>query len=59
MMRDEVAVIIQLRNAKVTDIWYFLHSSPKLQLPLPTSWKYNTVMPAEAEAAASDSVAVT
>lgn len=57
MMRDEVAVIIQLRNAKVTDIWYFLHSSPKLQLP--TSRKYNTVMPAEADAAASDSVAVT
>lgn len=56
IIRDDIEVEIQLRNANATEIWYFWHSSPKWQCP--RSWKYKTVMPAEAEAAARDSVAV-
>ena len=49
--------VSQLRKAKATDISYFWHSILAVQPP--TSWKYKTVMPAEAEAAARDNVAVT
>lgn len=57
MMREEIAIVIQLRKANATAIWYFVHSSPRLQPP--KSSKYNTVMPAEEAAAARDNVAVT
>jgi len=56
-MRDDIEIEIQLMKAKATEIWYFWHSSPKWQCPI--SWKYKTVSPAEAEAAARDIVAVT
>lgn len=52
-----MAMVIQLRKAKTTDIWNFRHSSPKLQCP--KSLKNNTDTPPEAEAAARDNVAVT
>lgn len=57
IIRDDIEIGNQLKNAKATEIWYFWHSSPKWQCP--RSLKYKTVMPAEEEAAASDSVAVT
>ena len=52
-----MAMVIQLRKAKTTEIWKFRHSSPKLQRP--KSLKNNTATPPEAEAAARDNVAVT
>lgn len=52
-----MAIVIQLKKAKETEIWYFRHSCPTLQLG--TSATYNIVTPAEAEAAARESVAVT
>lgn len=57
IIRDDIEIEIQLMKAKATEIWYFWHSSPKWQCPI--SWKYKTVSPAEAEAAARDIVAVT
>lgn len=57
MIREEIAIVIQLKKANATAIWYFVHSSPKLQPP--KSPKYSTVMPAEEAEAARDNVAVT
>lgn len=57
IIRDDKAIVIQLKNAKATEIWYLRHSCPNLQLA--TSAMYSIVTPAEAEAAARDSVAVT
>lgn len=57
IIRDDIKIVIQLMKARKTEIWYFRHSSPKIQCS--KSLKYKTVMPAEAEAAARDNVAVT
>lgn len=57
MIKDDTAIGIQLKKANTIEIWYLRHSSPKWQCP--RSLKYNTVMPAEDDAAARDSVAVT
>ncbi|KAI5343674.1 hypothetical protein L3X38_011550 [Prunus dulcis] len=57
IIREEIAIVTQLRYANATAIWYFWDSSPKLQWL--KSLKYNIVMPAEAKATARDSVAVT
>ena len=57
MIRDGIEIGNQLKKANATEIGYFWHSSPKWQCP--RSLKYKTVMPAEEDAAARDSVAVT
>ena len=57
MIIEDMAIVIQHRKAKATAIWNFVHSSPRLHLPM--SPKYKTVTPAEEAAAESDSVAVT
>lgn len=59
MINEEIPIVIQLMNANATANWYFWHSSPILTLQPPKSLKYNTVMPAEDEAAARLRVAVT
>lgn len=49
-------MVIQLRNAKATDSWYFWQSPIKLQLF--KSLKYKIATPLEEDAAASVNVAV-
>jgi len=56
MIREEVATVIQLRNAKATESWYFWHSPIKPQMS--KSLKYSIATPLEEEAAASVNVAV-
>eukprot|EP00268_Persea_americana_P026159 TRINITY_DN2555_c0_g1_i1.p2 TRINITY_DN2555_c0_g1~~TRINITY_DN2555_c0_g1_i1.p2 ORF type:complete len:101 (+),score=18.97 TRINITY_DN2555_c0_g1_i1:489-791(+) len=54
--RDEISINSQLMNAKEMEIWNFRQS---IILQYPKSLSYKTVIPAAAEAAASESVAVT
>lgn len=56
MIRDDNPIIIQLKKAREIDIIILKHSS---SFQTSMSLMYKTVIPAEADAAASDNVAVT